>query len=195
MPDVKAPVAPLSSRLLAEGVGSALLVTVVVGSGIAAQRLSPDDVGIQLLENSIATAFGLGVLILVFGPVSGAHFNPVVSAADWALGRTTGTGLRGRDVAPYAVAQLVGGIAGAMLANVMYDLPAVQISANERASLPVLLGEVVATAGLIAVIFALVRSGRQPVRGGGRCLYRGCLLVHQFDVIRQSSGHRWPDLV
>lgn len=160
MPDVKAPVAPLSSRLLAEGVGSALLVTVVVGSGIAAQRLSPDDVGIQLLENSIATAFGLGVLILVFGPVSGAHFNPVVSAADWALGRTTGTGLRGRDVAPYAVAQLVGGIAGAMLANVMYDLPAVQISANERASLPVLLGEVVATAGLIAVIFALVRSGR-----------------------------------
>ena len=160
MTDVKGPPVPLARRLVAEGVGAALLVTVVVGSGIAAQRLSPDDVGIQLLENSIATAFGLGVLILVFGPVSGAHFNPVVSAGDWLLGRRTGTGLRGRDVAPYSVVQILGGIAGAVLANAMYDLPAIQISANERASAPVLLAEVVATAGLVAVIFALVRSGR-----------------------------------
>lgn len=160
MSDVKAAVPPLSRRLLAEGLGTALLVTVVVGSGIAAQRLSPDDVGIQLLENSTATVFGLGVLILVFGPVSGAHFNPVVSAADWLLGRRTGTGLRGRDVAPYSVVQIVGGVAGAVLANVMYDLPAVQTSGNDRATWPILLAEVLATAGLVAVIFALVRSGR-----------------------------------
>lgn len=160
MSEVKVLSAPLSSRLLAEGLGTALLVTVVVGSGIAAQRLSPDDVGIQLLENSITTAFGLGVLILVFGPVSGGHLNPLVSLADWVLGRRSGTGLRGRDVLPYSATQILGGIAGALLANAMYDLPAVQISANERASAPVLLAEVVATAGLIMVIFALVRTGR-----------------------------------
>jgi len=160
MSDVKPVTPPLPRRLVAEGLGTALLVTVVVGSGIAAQRLSPDDVGIQLLENSTATAFGLGVLILVFGPVSGAHFNPVVSVADWLLGRRTGTGLRGGDVAPYAVVQVLGGIAGAVLANAMYDLPAIQISSNARSSGPVILAEVVATAGLVAVIFALVRSGR-----------------------------------
>ena len=160
MSDVKPVTPPLPRRLVAEGLGTALLVTVVVGSGIAAQRLSPDDVGIQLLENSTATAFGLGVLILVFGPVSGAHFNPVVSVADWLLGRRTGTGLRAGDVAPYAVVQVLGGIAGAVLANAMYDLPAIQISSNARSSGPVILAEVVATAGLVAVIFALVRSGR-----------------------------------
>jgi len=160
MPDVKPVIAPLSHRLVSEGVGAALLVTVVVGSGIAAQRLSPDDVGIQLLENSTATVFGLAVLILVFGPVSGAHFNPLVSIADWLLGRRSGTGLRGRDVAPYSVVQILGGIAGAVLANAMYDLPAIQISANERATVPVMLAEVIATAGLVTVIFALVRSGR-----------------------------------
>jgi glycerol uptake facilitator-like aquaporin len=160
MSDVKPVTPPLPRRLVAEGLGTALLVTVVVGSGIAAQRLSPDDVGIQLLENSTATAFGLGVLILVFGPVSGAHFNPVVSVADWLLGRRTGTGLRAGDVAPYAVVQVLGGIAGAVLANAMYDLPAIQISSNARSSGPVILAEVVATAGLVTVIFALVRSGR-----------------------------------
>ena len=89
-------VLPLPRRLLAEFVGTALLVTVVVGSGIAAAQLSPDDVGLQLLENSTATVFGLAVLILMFGPVSGAHFNPVVSAADWLLGRRTGTGTQRR---------------------------------------------------------------------------------------------------
>jgi len=160
MTDVKGLAVPLGRRLLAEGVGTALLVTVVVGSGIAAQRLSPDDVGLQLLENSIATALGLGVLILVFGPVSGAHFNPVVSVADWLLGRGNATGLRGRHVGPYSAAQIVGGVVGATLANAMYDLPAIQISGNERVSAPVLLAEVVATAGLIAVVFALVRTGR-----------------------------------
>lgn len=92
-----APIPDLPRRLVAELLGTALLVTVVVGSGIAAQRLSPDDVGLQLLQNSTATVLGLTVLILMFGPVSGAHFNPVVSAADWLLGRRAGTGLTGRD--------------------------------------------------------------------------------------------------
>src|SRR6266542_4356646 len=101
--------------LLAEFLGTALLVTAVVGSGVMASRLSPRDVGVQLLENSIATAFALGVLILIFGPVSGAHFNPVVSAADWFLGRRTRTGLTGRDLAGYAAAQTTGAIAGLIL--------------------------------------------------------------------------------
>jgi glycerol uptake facilitator-like aquaporin len=147
-------------RLVAELIGTGLLVAVVVGSGIAAQRLSPNQTGLELLENSTATVFGLGVLILLFGPVSGAHFNPVVSAADWALGRRAGTGLPGRDVAGYVVAQLIGGIAGAVLANAMFDLAPLQAATTTRASTGLWLGEIVATAGLIAVIFALARTGR-----------------------------------
>src|SRR5918997_4488641 len=160
MQDVKPKLPPLFRRLAAELLGTGLLVTVVVGSGIAAESLSPSDVGLQLLENSLATAFGLGVLILVFGPVSGAHFNPVVSAVDWALGRRRGTGLRGSDVLGYAAAQLLGGIAGAVLANLMFDLPVLQISGTGRTGLGLWVGEVVATAGLIAVIVALARTGR-----------------------------------
>src|SRR5689334_24244768 len=95
-------------RLLAEFVGTALLVTAVVGSGIMATTLSPGDVGLQLLENSTATAFALGALILTFGPISGAHFNPVVSAADWFLGRRTGTGLTAPDLAGYVAGQTAG---------------------------------------------------------------------------------------
>ena len=149
----------LSRRLLAEFLGSALLVTVVVGSGIAAQQLSPDDVGLQLLENSLATAFGLAVLILLFGPVSGAHFNPVVSLADWLLGRRTGRGLGLQDVAAYAVAQVAGAIAGSVLANLMFEV-GTAISDQERATTGHLLGEVVATTFLVALIFALARTGR-----------------------------------
>ncbi|HET9255196.1 MAG TPA: aquaporin [Pseudonocardiaceae bacterium] len=147
-------------RLVAELVGTGSLVTVVIGSGIAAQRLSPNQTGLQLLENSTATVLGLGVLIVLFGPVSGAHFNPIVSAADWALGRRAGTGLRGRDLAGYLAAQLIGGIGGAVLANAMFDRPPLQIATITRASHGLWLGEVVASAGLIAVIFALARSGR-----------------------------------
>ncbi len=150
----------LARRLVAELVGTGLLVAVVVGSGIAAQKLSPNQAGLQLLENSSTTVFGLGVLILLFGPVSGAHFNPVVSAADWVLGRRAGTGLRGREVASYIAAQLVGGIAGAVLANAMFDLAPLQTATTARASTGLWLGEVVATGGLIAVIFALARTGR-----------------------------------
>jgi glycerol uptake facilitator-like aquaporin len=149
----------MARRLTAELVGTALLVTVVVGSGIAAQRLSPGNVGLQLLENSTATFLGLTVLILMVGPVSG-DFNPVVSAADWVLGRRVGTGLTGQHVVTYSVAQTVGAIAGAELANLMYKVPIDQLSTTERSGANLLLGEVVATAGLVALIFALARTGR-----------------------------------
>jgi len=147
-------------RLLAEFLGTALLVTAVVGSGIMATTLSPDDVGLQLLENSVATAFALGALILTFGPVSGAHFNPVVSAADWFLGRRSRTGLTGADLAGYVLAQIAGAILGSILANLMFALNAVTFSHKERAAGHLRLGEIVATAGLLLLIFALARSGR-----------------------------------
>jgi glycerol uptake facilitator-like aquaporin len=150
-------------RLLAEFVGTALLVTAVVGSGIMATELSPGTVGLQLLQNSIATAFALGALILTFGPVSGAHFNPVVSAADWWLGRRHGTGLTGRDLAGYATAQTLGAIAGSILANLMFDLEAVTLSTKTRDGAHLWLGEIVATTGLLLLVFALVRSGRAAV--------------------------------
>ncbi|GAA3453628.1 aquaporin [Dactylosporangium matsuzakiense] len=150
-------------RLLAEFIGTALLVTAVVGSGIMAGTLSPGDVGVQLLENSVATALALGALILTFGPVSGAHFNPVVSAADWLLGRATGTGLSARDLGAYVVAQTAGAIGGSMLAGLMFQLPAVAFSTKARTGGHLWLGEVVATAGLLLLIFALARSGRAAV--------------------------------
>ena len=164
---------PLPRRLLAEFVGTALLVTVVVGSGIAAAALSPDNVGLQLLENSTATVFGLAVLILLFGPVSGAHFNPVVSAADWLLGRRTGTGLPATDVAAYTVAQIAGGVVGAVLSNIMFDLAAFQISSKDRITTGHLVGEIVATAGLIALIFALARTGRAALSAASVGAYIG----------------------
>ncbi|WBB52818.1 MIP/aquaporin family protein [Verrucosispora sp. WMMD573] len=153
----------LSRRLLAEFTGTALLVTAVVGSGVMATDLSPDDVGLQLLQNSIATAFALGVLILMFGPVSGAHFNPVVSAADWLLGRRSGAGLSPRELAGYVAAQVTGAVAGSVLANLMFGLGAVSLSVRERGGGNLWLGEVVATAGLVLLIFALARSGRATV--------------------------------
>lgn len=151
---------PLARRLLAELLGTGLLVAVVVGSGIAAQRLSPEDTGLQLLQNSLTTVFGLGVLILVLGPVSGAHFNPVVSLVDWWLGRRDRSGLSGVELGGYVAVQIVGGSLGAVLANVMFDLPAGQIATTERASPGLWVGEVVATAGLVLTILALSRTGR-----------------------------------
>jgi glycerol uptake facilitator-like aquaporin len=163
----------LSRRLVAELVGTALLVTVVVGSGIAAQRLSPNDVGLQLFENSTATVFGLAVLILMLGPVSGAHFNPVVSIVDWALGHRAGTGLIGVHVAVYALAQCVGGVLGALLANVMFNLDVAQISTKHRVNGGHLVGEIVATAGLVALIFALARTGRAALSAASVGAYIG----------------------
>ncbi|WP_231604986.1 MIP/aquaporin family protein [Salinibacterium sp. SWN139] len=145
----------LARRLTAEFVGSAGLSAVVIGSGIAAQQLSPGDAGLQLLENALATALGLGVLILVFMTVSGAHFNPVVSIVD------SLSGLRSwRDTAFYIPAQVVGCIVGAILANLMFAQAAVTFSTTVRLTPAHFLSEVVATAGLIVVIFALVRTGR-----------------------------------
>ncbi len=151
---------PLGRRLAAELLGTMLLVTAVVGSGIMATRLSPNDVGLQLLQNSIATMLALAVLILIFGPISGAHFNPVVTIADWWLHQRAGNHLRIADVAAYTVAQTLGGIAGAVLANLMFALAPVTFSDTERSAANLWLGEVVATAGLILLIFALVRTGR-----------------------------------
>lgn len=151
---------PLWRRALAEALGTGLLVTVVVGSGIAAASLSRNDVGLQLLENSFATALGLAVLILMLGPVSGAHFNPVVSVIDWWLGQRTGAGLLGRDLAAYIPAQIAGGIAGAILANLMYGEAAISWSTQDRSAGHLYIGEAVATAGLILLIFALAWSGR-----------------------------------
>lgn len=147
---------PGTARALAgEFVGSALLAAVVVGSGIAAQTLSPSDAGLALFENAFATALGLAVLILIFQTVSGAHFNPVVSLVDALLHR------KGWAVtASYVPAQVVGCIAGAILANLMFAEPAVAWSTTDRATGPHLVAEVVATAGLVLVIFALVRTGR-----------------------------------
>jgi glycerol uptake facilitator-like aquaporin len=159
--------------LLAEFLGTALLVAVVVGSGIAAAQLSPHDVGLQLLQNSTATVFGLAVLTLMFGPVSGAHFNPVVSLADWLLGRRSGTGLRGVTVLAYAAAQTVGGVAGAMLANVMFDRAALEIATKHRVTPGHLIGEVVATAGLVVLIFALARSARAGLSAAAVGAYIG----------------------
>jgi glycerol uptake facilitator-like aquaporin len=142
-------------QALAEFLGSAGLVTVVIGSGIAAQRLSPDDVGLQLLENALATGAGLIALILAFGPVSGGHFNPVVTLADRFFG-----GVSNRQVAVYLPAQLLGGAVGAVVANLMFDLPAVTLSGRDRSSGGLWLSEAVATFGLVVLIFALGRAGR-----------------------------------
>ena len=172
-------------RLSAELLGSALLAAVVVGSGIAAQRLSPDDVGLQLLENALATALGLPVLILMFATVSGSHFNPVVTLVDVLTG-----GRRWTDAAGYVPAQIIGCIGGAILANLMFGDPAVSISTTARLTPGTFLAEIVATAGLILVIFVLARTGRHPlVAVGGRRVHRGGVLLRQFDELRQSGHH------
>ena len=147
--------ARLWRRLLAEFLGSAFLAAVVIGSGIAAQRLSPGQTGLELLENAAATAAGLFAIILMFGPVSGGHFNPVVSFVDAAFG-----GLSWRDAAAYLPVQVAGCIGGAVVANLMFALPAVSISAKHRATPAHFLSEIIATLGLMLVIFALARSGR-----------------------------------
>lgn len=166
MTTTEAAVVPsLSRRLFAEFLGTGLLVAIVIGSGIAAQRLSPDDVGLQLLENSIATTLGLAVLIVVLAPVSGAHFNPVVSLADWFLDRRHPGGPTLPMVGAYIVAQLAGGIAGAVLANLMFEVPTT-IATKERIGTGLFVAEIVATAGLVAVIFALVRTGRAATLAG-----------------------------
>jgi arsenate reductase len=145
----------LGRRLLAEFLGTGLLVTAVVGSGIAAARLSPGNTGLELFENTAATVGALVALILALGPVSGAHLNPVVTLADRLFG-----GISSRDAAGYVGAQVVGALGGALLANAMFALPTFEASTKVRNSGPLWLSEVVATFGLVIVIFGVVRSGR-----------------------------------
>lgn len=145
----------LTRQLFAEALGTALLVMAIIGSGIAAARLSPGDVGLQLLESAVATAAALVAIILALGPVSGAHLNPVVTIADRVLG-----GISTTEAALYVVTQIVGGALGAVIANVMFSLPAVELSTHARSSGGLWVSEAVATFGLLVVIFGVVRSGR-----------------------------------
>ncbi|MGV8969898.1 MAG: MIP/aquaporin family protein [Microbacteriaceae bacterium] len=147
--------ASLVRRSAGEFCGSALLATVVIGSGIAASRLSPADTGLQLLENALATALGLAVIILIFSPLSGAHLNPVISLVDAATG-----GRPWRDTLAYIPAQTIGCIAGAVLANLMFNLDPVSWSTTERLTGTHALSEVFATACLVLVVFSLARTGR-----------------------------------
>lgn len=148
----------LARRALAELVGTALLLIAVVGSGIAAASLSPGDIGLQLLENALATGAALVAIILAVGPVSGAHINPVVTLADLALG-----GLDARSAGVYVAAQMAGGAIGTVVANLMFSLPPVAVSTTVRSGSGLWLAEVVATFGLLLVIFGVVRSGRATV--------------------------------
>ena len=148
----------LSRRCLAEFLGAAFLAAVVVGSGIAAQQLSPGQTGLELLENAVATAAGLFAIILMFGPVSGGHFNPVVSLVDAGFG-----GIAWRDLLAYVPAQVAGCAVGAIVANGMFALAAVSVSTKHRASPAHLLAEVVATSGLLLVIFSLARTRRLSI--------------------------------
>lgn len=145
----------LTRRLAAEALGSAFLIVAVVGSGIMASRLSPDDVGLQLLENAAATAAALIGLILMFGAVSGAHLNPVVTLVDRLLGSITTA-----DAVLYAVAQTIGACTGTVIANAMFELPLIELSTTTRSSGALWLSEVVATVGLLLVIHGCVRTGR-----------------------------------
>lgn len=175
----------LARRLTAEALGTGLLIVAVIGSGIMASRLSPDDVGLQLLENAAATAGALIGLIFMFGAISGAHFNPAVTLVETAFGD-----LSRRDAGWYIVAQTLGGCIGAMIANLMFELPAIELSTRERSSPALWVSEVVATIGLLLVIHGLCanRPGtRGPVRGWD--VDRRGLLVHLIDELREPGGH------
>ncbi len=148
-------VSPLGRKALAELLGTAFLVVAVVGSGIAAQLLSPGDTGLQLLENAVATGAALAAIIVTFGPVSGAHLNPVITLA----ARWSGT-LSTQEAVAYGAAQVSGGLIGVVVANLMYSLPALQLSTTPRGGGGLWLGEVVATLGLVLLVASLVRSGR-----------------------------------
>ncbi|MBB6474800.1 aquaporin [Sphaerisporangium rubeum] len=162
----------LPRRLTAEAAGTAALVTVVVGSGIQADRLTHDG-GVALLANSLATVLGLGVLIALLGPVSGAHFNPVVTLAAWWQARRDGENPAPRDVAAYVAAQITGAVAGAALADAMFGLPLMRWSAHERFDGSLWLAETVATAGLVTLILGLTRTGRTHLAAPAVACYIG----------------------
>jgi glycerol uptake facilitator-like aquaporin len=149
--------ASLPRRAVAEGIGTALLLAIVVGSGIMGERLAGGNVAIALLANTLATGAGLAAIILAFGPVSGAHFNPVVTIADASQG-----GMAWRDVPVYVVMQVLGAILGVAAANRMFDLPAFSLSQHVRTGSGQYLSEAIATFGLLAVIWGCSRR-RAPV--------------------------------
>jgi len=151
---------PLSRRLVAEFIGTAFLLIAVVGGGIAAQRLSPDDVGLQLFEAAVVTALGLSAFIMMLGPVSGGHFNPAVTLADVAIGNRPRA-----EAVPYISAQIAGGIVGTIISNLMFELPFIEISATERSGGGQWLGEAVATVGLLLVIFLMLRKANTDLIG------------------------------
>ncbi|TDC61396.1 hypothetical protein E1283_35460 [Streptomyces hainanensis] len=162
----------LARRAAAEAIGTAALVAVVVGSGIQAAELT-DDAGVRLLANSLATVLGLGTLIALLGPVSGAHFNPLVSLAAHLVGRRTGTGPRLRDVAGYAPAQVAGAVAGAVLADAMFARPPMALATTDRFAAHLWLGELVATAGLVLLALGLDRVGRSHLAPAAVASYIG----------------------
>lgn len=147
----------LSGRLLAEGIGSALLATTVVGSGVMAERMAAGNAAVALLANTAATVVGLATLIGLLGPVSGAHFNPAVSIVETLRGR-----LGWREALPYAAAQIVGCCAGTVLAHAMFKLPLIESSTHVRSGIPLLLAEAVATFGLLLVVIGHRRSEDAP---------------------------------
>jgi len=156
-------------RLFAEYLGSLLLAAIVIGSGIAAQSLSPHTVGLELFENAAATGVGLYVIILTFGAVSGAHFNPIISFVDAMFG-----GISWSDAWCYLAVQLVGCTSGAVLANVMFSRSAIALSTDHRATLAHGVSEIVATAGLVLVIFALAKTGRSSLAPAAVGAYIAC---------------------
>lgn len=159
---------PLGRRSFAEFLGTGLLVTAVVGSGIAAERLSPGEPGIQLLVNALATVAALVAILLSLGPVSGGHLNPVITLL--ARGRC---GLSTREAGAYVAAQVAGGAAGAVLANLMFDLPPVHLSSAARSSPGLWLAEMVATFGLVLVVLGVARSGRPSAAPAAVAAYIG----------------------
>ncbi len=154
-------------RLLGEFIGTALLLSGIIGSGIMAERLT-DDVGLRLLANAGATIGVLYIIILMFAPISGAHFNPAVTIADALLGGRPWT-----DVGPYIAAQVAGGAMGVMTANLMFELDAINMSEQVRDGGGQYIGEVVATFGLVLLIFMLVRSGREHLAAGAVAAFIG----------------------
>lgn len=174
----------LTRRLVAEAVGTALLLATVVGSGIMAERLSGGNVAIALLANTLATGAALVALILTFGSVSGAHFNPVVTLADALEG-----GISWRDTPFYVLVQIVGALVGTVSAHFMFELPALSYSHHVRSGPSQLFSEFVATFGLLSVIWGCFATAFQCCRVRCRELYYRRLLVHRFHILRQSRCH------
>ncbi|MFB9390944.1 aquaporin [Streptomyces coeruleoprunus] len=166
---------PLPRRIAAEFVGTAALVAIVVGSGIQAGGLS-DDVGVRLLANSLASAIGLGLLIALLGPVSGGHLNPVVTLCAWWTRRRSGVRTPALDVACYLAAQLAGAVAGALLAEAMFGRAPGGWATRVRSDGHLLLGETVATAGLILLIVGLHRTGRARFAPAAVAAYIGAAI-------------------